>query len=135
MINAARDTLQTAGIDTTPETVLADGGCWSSPQITALGQDGLEVIVPTKSSTRTASRRLGPKRGSEAQRIQALLDTRAGAAKYRQRQHIIESVFARTRFLRGITRFLRRGLEACRAEWQLIATGHNLLKLHAALTG
>jgi transposase len=135
MIGAARDTLQAAGIDKTPETVLADGGYWSSPQITALGHDGLEVIVPTKSSTRTASRQLGPKRGPEAQRIQALLDTPAGAAKYRQRQHIIETVFARTKFLRGITRFHRRGLEACRAEWQLIATGHNLLKLHTALTG
>jgi hypothetical protein len=44
-------------------------------------------------------------------------------------------VFARTKFLRGITRFQRRGLAACRAEWQLIATDHNLLKLHSALTG
>lgn len=97
MINAARDTLQAAGIDKAPETVLADGGYWSSPQIAALGRDGLEVIVPAKSSTRTASRRLRPKRGPEAQRIQALLDTPAGAAKYRQRQHIIETVFARTK--------------------------------------
>jgi hypothetical protein len=133
MINAARDTLQAAGIDKTLETVLADGGYWSSPQITALGHDGLEVIVPTKSSTRTASRRLSPKREPEAQRIQALLDTPAGAAKYRQRQHIIETIFARTKFLRAIRRFHRRGLQACRAEWQLIATGHNLLKLHTAL--
>jgi len=48
---------------------------------------------------------------------------------------IIETVFARTKFLRGITRFQRRGLAPCRAEWQLIATGHNLLKLHTVLAG
>jgi hypothetical protein len=65
----------------------------------------------------------------------SILETREGAALYCQRQHIIETVFARTKFLRGITRFQRRGLAACRAEWQLIATGHNLLKLHTALAG
>ncbi|MDX6733217.1 MAG: Transposase domain [Baekduia sp.] len=57
------------------------------------------------------------------------------ATRYRKRQHIIATVFARIKFLRGITRFQRRALAACQAEWQLIATGHNLLKLHTALTG
>jgi hypothetical protein len=93
------------------------------------------VIVPTKSAVRSKKRTLSARQGPEAQRIEALLDTPAGAALYRQRQHIIETIFARTKFLRGITRFHRRGLAACRAEWQLIATGHNLLKLHTALTG
>ena len=114
--------------------MLADGGYWNSPHIAALGQQGLQVIVPTKSATRTKARTLSPRQGPQAQRIDAVLETRDGAALYRQRQHIIETVFARTKFLRGITRFQRRGLAACRAEWQLIATGHNLLKLHTALT-
>jgi transposase len=134
MIATALGELQQAGIDQQPETVLADGGYWNSPQITALGNRGLQVIVPTKSATRTKARTLSPRQGPEAQRIDAVLETREGAALYRQRQHIIETVFARTKFLHGITRFQRRGLEACRAEWQLIATGHNLLKLHTALT-
>jgi hypothetical protein len=35
----------------------------------------------------------------------------------------------RTRnFIRRSDRFLRRGLAACQAEWQLIAVTHNLLK-------
>jgi transposase len=135
MIRAALAELEQAGIDQRPETVLADGGYWNSPQIAALGHAGLQVIVPTKSGTRTKARTLSPRQGPEAQRIDAVLASRDGAALYRQRQHIIETVFARTKFLRGITRFQRRGLDACRAEWQLIATGHNLLKLHTALTG
>lgn len=135
MIATALAELQQAGIDQPPETVLADGGYWNSAQITALGQAGLQVIVPTKSATRTKARTLSPRQGPEAQRIDKILQTRDGQALYRQRQHIIETVFARTKFLRGITRFQRRGLAACRAEWQLIATGHNLLKLHTALTG
>lgn len=135
MIRNAMAELQQAGVDQRPETVLADGGYWNSAQITALGDEGLQVIVPTKSATRTKKRTLSPRQGPEAQRIDAILDSPEGAALYRQRQHIIETVFARTKFLRGITRFQRRGLAACRAEWQLIATGHNLLKLHSALAG
>jgi transposase len=135
MIGAALRELERAGIDQQPETVLADGGYWNTAQITALGHQGLQVIVPTKSSTRTKARTLSPRQGPEAQRIDKVLETREGAALYRKRQHIIETVFARTKFLRGITRFQRRGLAACRAEWQLIATGHNLLKLHTALAG
>jgi transposase len=135
MITATLDELARAGIAQRPETVLADGGYWNSPQITALGRLGLTVIVPTKSATRTKDRTLSPRQGPEAKRIDALLDTYEGAALYRQRQHIIETVFARTKVLRGITRFQRRGLAACQAEWRLIATGHNLLKLHTALAG
>jgi transposase len=135
MIRAALEELDRAGVQQQPETVLADGGYWNSPQITALGDQGLQVIVPTKRATRTKKRTLSPRQGPQAKRIEALLETREGAALYRQRQHMIETVFARTKFLRAITRFQRRGLAACRAEWQLIATGHNLLKLHSALTG
>ena len=135
MILAALEHLDHAGVEERPATVLADGGYWNSPQITALTDHGLQVIVPTKSAARTKKRTLSPRQGPEAERIEALLATPEGAALYRQRQHIIETVFARTKFLRGITRFQRRGLDACRAEWQLIATGHNLLKLHSGLAG
>ena len=93
------------------------------------------MIVETKSATRTKKRRLSPRQGPQAKRTDALLKTREGAALYRQRQHMIETVFARTKFLRGITRIQRRGLAACRTEWQLIATGHSLLKLHTAMAG
>jgi hypothetical protein len=38
-------------------------------------------------------------------------------------------VFANTKTIRRAERFMRHGLTACNAEWQLIATTHNLLKL------
>lgn len=47
---------------------------------------------------------------------------------------MIEPVLANTKFNRRITRFHRRGLTACRAEWRLIAATHNLLKLYRAET-
>jgi transposase len=132
MISQAVTTLQAAGVDDQVGTVLADGGYWNSPQITQLGQDGIAAIVPTKAATRTKARKLSPRQGPEAKRIDALLDTPEGAALYRRRQHMIEPVFGNTKFNRRIARFHRRGLAACRAEWRLIAATHNLLKLYRA---
>ena len=132
MIVTAAESLTLAGVDDRLEVVLADGGYWNSPQITALGERDIEAIVPTKAATRTKPRTLSARQGHEADRIDKLLDSPEGAALYRRRQQIIEPVFANTKFLRRIDRFQRRGLAACRAEWQLIAAGHNLLKLWRA---
>ena len=114
-------------------TVLADGGYWNNAHITALDDAGLYVIIPTRSTSRTKARKLSPKQGPHAERIDRLLETPEGKALYTRRQHMIETVFADTKFNRGIRRFHRRGLAACRAEWRLIAATHNLLKLHRAL--
>ena len=77
-------------------------------------------------------RRLAAKQGPEAERIERVLATPEGKALYRRRQQIVEPVFANTKFIRGATRFQRRGLAACRAEWKLLAATHNLLKLWRA---
>ena len=129
MITATLDTLGATGIEGQLDTVLADGGYWNSPQITRLRQQGLQPVVPTKSSARSKPRTLSPRQGLEAQRIEQLLDTEEGRALYRRRQQIVEPVFAHTKFLRRIDRFQRRGLAACAAEWKLIAATHNQLKL------
>lgn len=134
MLQAAAEQLNDAGIEQALEVALADGGYWSSPQITALRKTGINAIVPTRAKTRSAPRTLSPRQGPEAERIDALLNTAEGTALYRRRQQIIEPVFAHTKFLRRIDRFHRRGLAACRAEWQLVAAGHNLLKLWRATT-
>jgi hypothetical protein len=43
---------------------------------------------------------------------------------------MIETVFGHTKHNRGLGRFRRRGRSAVRTEWRLIATTHNLVKLH-----
>ena len=60
----------------------------------------------------------------------ARLRTDEGKAAYGRRQQIVEPVFAHIKHIRGITRVLRRGKTAVQAEIDLIATTHNLLKLH-----
>jgi hypothetical protein len=134
MIGAALAELAQAGIDSSSRR------CWPTAATgtprTSLRSATRACRYSFRPKARSAPRpgRCHPANGPEARRIDKVLDTRDGQALYRRRQHIIETVFARTEFLRGITRFQRRGLDACRAEWQLIATGHSLLKLHTALT-
>jgi transposase len=132
MVAKAGEELAAAGVEEPIGAVLADGGYWSAPQIAAIRGHGTEVIIPTRNSRRTAPRKLAAKQGPEAERIEKVLATPEGQALYRRRQQIVEPVFANTKFIRGATRFQRRGLAACRAEWKLLAATHNLLKLWRA---
>jgi hypothetical protein len=132
MIALAAETLREAAIQAPIGIALADGGYWNSAAITAVRGRGIEVLVPTQNRQRSAPRKLAPRQGEEAQRIEKVLSTPQGQALYRRRQQIVEPVFAQTKVIRRIDRFLRRGLTACQAEWQLIAATHNLLKLWRA---
>jgi hypothetical protein len=73
MIRHALTTLNDAAVEPTIGTVLADGGYWSSQQITALGKQRITAIVPTKAAHRTKARKLSSKQGPEAERIEAFL--------------------------------------------------------------
>jgi len=132
MVAEARRELERAGVEETIGTVLADGGYWNSPQISAIRASGTDVIAPTKDRKRTKPRRYAPPQGREAERIEALLAKPEGKALYRRRQQLVEPVFADTKFNRRADRFLRRGRSACNSEWRLIAATHNLLKLWRA---
>ncbi len=50
--------------------------------------------------------------------------------RYRQRGWLVEGSFAHIKTHRNTSRFSRRGLAACNAEWKLINLAGNLLKLH-----
>jgi transposase len=132
MVTETRRELEGAGVEGPIGTVLADGGYWNAAQISAVGASGIDVIVPTKDRARTKPRRLAPRQGPEAERIEAFLSKPEGKALYRRRQQLVEPVFADTKFNRRADRFLRRGLGACNSEWRLIAATHNLLKLWRA---
>jgi transposase len=136
MVARAAEALREASIQEPIGIVLADGGYWNSPAISEVRRQGIDVLVPTQARRRTAPRKLSPRQGAEAQRIEAVLSKPEGQALYRRRAQIVEPVFAQTKVIRRTDRFLRRGLAACQAEWQLIAATHNLLKLwRAGLAG
>jgi len=66
---------------------------------------------------------------SVKERMQHKLRTATGKSLYAARKHIIEPVFGQIKGVRGIRKFLLRGLEKVAAEWRLICLTHNLLKI------
>jgi hypothetical protein len=131
MVAAAQRELDAAGAQR-PDTVLADAGYWRTQHIQALSDVGLTVLIPPDAHTR--SEPSPGKRGGLYQRMRDRLAAPDAAALYRQRMTMIEPIFGHTKANRRIERFHRRGLDAVRSEWRLIAATHNLLKLHTAVT-
>jgi type IV secretory pathway protease TraF len=127
MVDATRRELHAVGLDD-PDVVLADAGYWHKRQMEHIVSDGITVLVPPDAGLRKGARR-GWDGGLYAF-MRRVLATPEGQALYRQRQVTIEPVFGQIKFNRAINRFQRRGRAACRSEWRLIATTHNLLKLH-----
>jgi len=136
MVERTRDTLDRAGITDQIGIVLADAGYWSDDNANTDGPDRL--IATTKNwKQRRAARQLGATIGDppeDATLLEAMehrLRTKEGAAVYATRSHTVEPVFA-AKANHDYRRFRRRGLTAARSEWALMATVHNLGKLHRA---
>ena len=136
MVDAVNDTLSAAGITEPIGLVVADAGYWSQDNATCDGPDRL--IATTKDwKQRAAARELGttqgepPEDATAAEAMEHRLRTDEGAAAYAKRSHTVEPVFA-SKANHNYRRFRRRGLEAARSEWALMATAHNLGKLHRA---
>ena len=94
MIDAARRELAAAGVQETPQTVLADAGYWHQIQMQTLAADGLQVLVPPDAKKRKGTRP-GWDGGLYAFMRRAL-QTPAGAALYAKRNPMIEPVFGHT---------------------------------------
>jgi hypothetical protein len=131
MINATSQQLAEAGITGKIDVVLADAGYWANDQIENLAAAGIQPLVPPDSSTR--KREPGANRkGPRYDFMRRVIKSETGHALYRQRKHAIEPVFGQIKHNRRIDRLQRRGLQAARSEWRLIATTHNILKLWRA---
>jgi hypothetical protein len=100
MVAAARTELAAAGIEQTPEVVVADAGSWHQVQIERLTGQGTVVLVPPDANKR-AGARPGWDGGLYAFMRRALA-TDHGGALYAKRQAMIEPVFADTKFDRRI---------------------------------
>jgi hypothetical protein len=62
--------------------------------------------------------------------MERLLLTKKGRKAYAKRKETVEPVFGQIKEARDFRRFLLRGLDKVKGEWQLICLTHNLLKLH-----
>jgi transposase len=129
MVAQASRAIQSAGISEPIGTVLADGGYWSERAVRHVQGEGVSVLVPPFSQANASKRKTAKPHSETAKRMHALLQEPAAVRAHRRRKQIVEPVFANTKTIRRADRFMRRGLPACEAEWQLITTTHNLLKL------
>ncbi len=119
-----------AGFGTPVGTLLADGGYWSEANMASLSPGAPELLVPPGVGRPRQPGEVPTRRPRPAMEHMAeVLATERGAGLYRRRQAIVEPVFGQIKGARGIRRFQRRGFDACVAEWRLICTTHNLLKL------
>ena len=128
MLEQLRDNCQAV-----PEVVMADSGYWA-PEVPENSQQlAAEIYIATERQrhgpTEPIADESQPETQDARQKMREKLRTPQGRAIYARRKAIVEPVFGQIKEARGIRRFLLRGLEAARAEWQLICLSHNLLKL------
>ncbi len=112
----------------------ADSGYFSADAVAGLEKMGLDPHLATgrQKHHETAPAAAAAEPTAEAsvkEKMQHKLRTAAGKALYAARKHIIEPVFGQIKGVRGIRKFLLRGLEKVSAEWNLICLTHNLLKI------
>jgi transposase len=105
-----------------PDCSCTDNGYFNEEQMTDSEFKDVQILCPPAKSTNR-------KQGLFSKQMQELLDTRAGRRIYKRRQSSVEPVFGQIKHNRGFRQFFLRGLSNVEAEWSLICTTHNLLKL------
>jgi transposase len=115
-----------------PNEVSADRGYLSEPNLAALDERGVVAYIATGRAKHPgeAKRKIG---GPLTQAMRRKLKRAGWRSRYRLRKQIVEPVFGQIKQARGFRQFLLRGLEKVRAEWALICTAHNLIKLARAV--
>jgi transposase len=120
-----------------PREMSADAGYYSSDAVQELSARGIDVYMPPDRMQHTyrmpaAPRGRIPTGLSTADRMRRKLKTKQGRQRYGLRKELSEPVFGQIKQARGFRQFLLRGKVKVHGEWQLICTGHNLLKLFGA---
>lgn len=119
----------------TPRQLLADAGYCSEANLTAIADTTIDAYISTrrqKHGERPGPCPRGPlpKTATIVDRMSRKLHTKVGAAVYAARKAIVEPVFGQIKQARGFRQFLLRGFEKVQAEWSLVCTTHNILKLY-----
>ena len=130
-----------------PEQLSADSGYCSDANIEALETRGIDgYIAPGRTKDTAggaaeasmaappadASATASPGPPSAPTRVEAMREKiKAGGhdSPYRLRKQLPEPVFGQIKQARGFRQFLLRGFEKVQAEWSMVCTAHNLLKL------
>ena len=121
--------------DAIPKELSADAGYYSEESVAHALEKGIHPLIPPGNRQHTDAKPASPrgripKHLSVKERMERLLRTKKGRKAYAKRKETVEPVFGQIKEARGFRRFLLRGLDKVKGEWQLICLTHNLLKLH-----
>ena len=118
-----------------PAELSADAGYCSEENLEGLENIGVRGYVATGRQKHGTSSATGSERepqGPHTRAMNARLRRGGWPSRYRLRKQVVEPVFGQIKEARGFRHFLLRGLEKVTAEWALLCTAHNLLKLATA---
>jgi hypothetical protein len=130
-----------ANLGRKPAQLSADAGYCSEDNLAGLEDRNVDAYVATgRARDAVAGVAKGeatpapssPQPTDKPTRVEAMrAKIKAGghASPYRLRKQLPEPVFGQIKQARGFRQFLLRGIENVRAEWALVCTAHNPLKL------
>jgi IS5 family transposase len=122
-----------------PQELTADAGYASEANFAALQAAGVQAVIALRRYRRDEPPDADPApprssgRWPHRNEMRRRLFSVEGKARYKLRKQTVEPVIGQIKATRGFRQFLCRGLAAVQAEWALVCTAHNLLKLHKAL--
>ena len=128
------DSLQAAGIEQLPKTLLADAGYFSEGNVAAVTEAGIDPLIATGRQKHgqkvpAAPRGRIPKGLTPKQLMTRKLHTKKGMAAYARRKAIVEPAFGQLKVAQDAGRLRLRGLDNAQGEWTLQAFCHNVRKL------
>jgi transposase len=117
-----------ANLGRKPEQASADSGYLSEANLKALDDRRIDGYIATGRAKHPTAEN-GKRGGPLTQAMRKKIADGGFETPYRLRKQIIEAVFGQIKQARGFRQFLLRGVEKVRAEWAMICTAHNLVKL------
>jgi transposase len=132
-----------------PEQLSADSGYCSEANLEALEARKIDAYVATgrakhavaggaeaetpaeatQVATATTIASPADKAPTRVEAMRAKIKAGGHDSPYRLRKQLPEPVFGQIKQARGFRQFLMRGIEKVRAEWAIVCTAHNMLKL------
>lgn len=117
--------------------ILADAGYFNEDEIKKLPDSHPELYIATQKdcnqrkecSSENSPTGRKPSEMTMKQEMERKLLTKKGKQQYSKRGWMVEGTFGQLKHNLKFDRFMRRGLSACKSEWNLICATHNLLKV------
>ena len=124
-----------ANLGANPDEISADAGYCSDANLRTIKRRRIAGYIASgrqKHGTKSATAKKTSPPGSLIAKMSAKLKRAGYRSRYRLRKQIVEPVFGQIKQARGFRQFLLRGIDKVKAEWAIICTAHNLVKLAAA---